>query len=89
MNIFIGNLNYKVQEEEIQNLLEQFGEVASVKIITDRETGRSKGFGFIEMNNDDEAKHAIEELKDYEVQGRKLVINEAYPKEDRPRRPRY
>jgi RNA recognition motif-containing protein len=92
MNIYLGNLNYKVQEGELQELLEQFGEVTSVKVITDRETGRSKGFGFAEMSDDAAASRAIEELNGADFGERTLVIKEARPREERPsfsRRPRY
>ncbi len=80
MNIFIGNLNYKVREEQIGNLLSEFGDVRSVKIVMDRETGRSKGFGFVEMSNDAEASAAIKELNGSEFEGRTMVVNEARPR---------
>ncbi len=80
MNIYIGNLNYGVKENELQTLLEGFGSVDSVKIIMDRETGRSKGFGFIEMPNEEEARRAIEELAGKEFAGRTIVIKEARPR---------
>ena len=80
MNIYIGNLNYGVKENELQTLLEGFGSVDSVKIIMDRETGRSKGFGFIEMPNEEEARLAIEELAGKEFAGRTVVIKEARPR---------
>ena len=63
MNIYIGNLNYRVKEADLQQVIEEYGAVESVKIIKDRETGKSKGFAFIEMNNDAQAKQAIEDLK--------------------------
>lgn len=80
MNIYIGNLNYGVKENDLQTLLEGFGSVDSVKIIMDRETGRSKGFGFIEMPNEEEARRAIEELARKEFAGRTVVIKEARPR---------
>ena len=80
MNIYIGNLNYGVKENELQTLLEGFGSVDSVTIIMDRETGRSKGFGFIEMPNEKEARRAIEELAGKEFAGRTVVIKEARPR---------
>lgn len=80
MNIFIGNLNYKVREEQIGDLLSEFGDVRSVKIVMDRETGRSKGFGFVEMSNDAEASAAIKELNGSEFEGRTMVVNEARPR---------
>lgn len=83
MNIYVGNLSYGLSEEELKELFENYGSVDSVKIIKDRETGRSKGFGFIEMPNDDEAKTAIEQLNDTEVQSRNLRVNEARPRPER------
>ncbi len=80
MNIFIGNLNYRVREEQLGDLLSEFGDVRSVKIIMDRETGRSKGFGFVEMANDAEAAAAIKELNGSEFEGRNMVVNEARPR---------
>lgn len=80
MNIYIGNLNYRVQEEDLKQVMEEYGVVDSVKIIKDRETGRSKGFGFVEMANDDDAKKAIEELNEAEYEGRQMVVKEARPK---------
>ncbi|MDR9397685.1 RNA-binding protein [Salibacter sp.] len=85
MNIFVANLNFKLQEDELLDLFENFGEVSSAKIIIDRETGRSKGFGFVEMDNDDEANSAIADLNGQEVHGREMVVKQA---EDRPRRER-
>lgn len=80
MNIYIGNLNFKIKESSLQEKLEEFGEVISARIIKDRETGRSKGFGFVEMANDDEARRAIETLNDTEFEGRKMIIKEALPR---------
>ncbi len=74
MNICVGNLNYRVKENDLQQALEDYGTVRSVKIIKDRETGKSKGFGFIEMPNDAEATKVISELNGTEFQGRQLVI---------------
>jgi RNA recognition motif-containing protein len=79
MNIYVGNLNYKVREEEIESLFAEYGEVGSVKIIKDRETGRSKGFAFVEMANDEEGQQAIKALNDSEFLQRNLVVNEARP----------
>jgi len=79
MNIYVGNLNYSLQEEELKEAFAEYGEVASVKIIKDKVTGRSKGFGFIEMDNDDEANNAIQELNGVEVKGRSLKVNQAKP----------
>jgi len=85
MQIYVGNMSYGTTEDSLRNLFSGFGDVESVKIITDRETGRAKGFGFITMNNDDEAKKAIEELNDKEFEGRNLRVNEAKPREPRQR----
>lgn len=83
MNIFISNLNYSVVESELQALFENYGIVDSVKIVTDRETGRSRGFGFIEMPNDDEAKNGIEALNQFEYKGRFLNVTESRPREEK------
>jgi len=80
MNIYIGNLNYRVREDDLKQVLEEYGDVDSVKIIKDRETGRSKGFAFAEMPNDADARKAIEELDQAEFQGRQMVVKEARPK---------
>ena len=86
MQIYVGNMNYRTTEETLEGLFSQYGEVQSVKIITDRETGRAKGFAFITMDDDAAAKTAIEELNEKEFEGRTLRINEAKPREERPRR---
>ena len=89
MNIYVGNLPYSTTREDLEALFGEFGAVQAARVVMDRETGRSKGFGFVEM--DDEAgKTAIEKLNGSEIGGRKAVINEARPREDRPRtfRPR-
>lgn len=80
MNIYIGNLNYAVGEDQLQGVMEDFGAVNSVKIIVDRETGRSKGFGFVEMDNEEDARRAIEELNGAEFEGRTMVVKEARPR---------
>jgi RNA recognition motif-containing protein len=80
MNIYVGNLSFKVSESELEELFKEFGTVDSVKIITDKFSGRSKGFGFITMENDDEAKKAIEELNGTTFKERDLTVNEARPK---------
>jgi len=77
MNIYIGNLHYNVNEEELKEIFKKYGEVMSVIIITDKYTGRSKGFGFIEMLNDEEANKAIENLNGTEIHGRKINVNQA------------
>jgi RNA recognition motif-containing protein len=80
MNIYIGNLSYGVKEQELQKVMEDYGAVKSVKIIKDRETGRSKGFAFCEMENDDEAKKAIDQLNGAEYSGRPMVVKQALPR---------
>ena len=79
MNIFVARLSYGTTADELRSLFEPFGELDSVKIIMDRETGRSKGYGFVEMSNDDEAKAAIEQLNGTELEGREIVVKEANP----------
>lgn len=80
MNIFVGNLNYSITEDDLKEIFEEYGELNSVKLITDKFTGRSKGFGFVEMPDADEAKKAIEELNGAEVEGRSMVVNESIEK---------
>jgi RNA recognition motif-containing protein len=77
MNIYIGNLHYNVNEEELKEIFKEYGEVMSVIIITDKYTGRSKGFGFIEMRNDEEANKAINNLNGTEIRGRIIKVNQA------------
>lgn len=86
MNIYVGNLSYRMNDGELREVFESFGEVSSARIINDRETGRSKGFGFVEMPDDNAANEAIEALNGKEVSGRNLRVNEARPRE--PRQPR-
>lgn len=83
MNIFVASLDYAVQEEELRGAFEAFGEVSSVKIITDRETGRSKGFGFVEMPVDEEGTQAIEALNGSSLHGRDMAVKEARPQSER------
>jgi cold-inducible RNA-binding protein len=83
--LFVGGLPYSVTDDELQELFAPFGTIASAKVIIDRETNRSKGFGFVEMENDDEAKAAIAEMHDKEIGGRKIAVNEARPQERRER----
>ena len=80
MNIYVGNLNYRVREEDLRHVMEEYGTVDSVKIIKDRDTGRSKGFGFVEMPDDEDASKAISELNEAEFEGRQMVVKEALPK---------
>lgn len=82
--LYIGNLAYSATEESISEIFNQHGSVASCKLITDRETGRSKGFGFVEMSTEDEAQNAISGLDGTQVDGRQMRVSEARPKEDRP-----
>ena len=83
MNIYVGSLHFKMNEAELRELFEEFGEVASAKIIFDKYSGKSKGFGFVEMPNEAEAKKAIEELNGAEIQGRKIIVNESIERTDR------
>ena len=80
MNLYLGNLSFKITEEELQEIFSEFGAVKSIKIITDRETGRSRGFGFAEFENREDAEKAITELSGKEILGRALTINESRPK---------
>jgi len=90
MNIYVGNLHYGVTEDELRELFEEYGEVMSVKIITDKYSGRSKGYGFVEMSNNNEAKKAIENLNEADVKGRNIRVNQAREREDDTRnRTRY
>jgi RNA recognition motif-containing protein len=81
MNIFVGNINYKLTNEGLEQLFSPFGSVSSARVIMDRMTGRSKGFGFVEMPNDEEAQKAISSLHETEVMGRKLIASEAKPQQ--------
>jgi len=83
MNIFVAKLNFDTQESDLREAFEAFGAVDSVKIIMDKFTGRSKGFGFVEMDNDDEAQAAIDDLNDQEFDGRTIVVKKAEPRENR------
>lgn len=87
INIYVGNLSFQSTEEELHSLFSGHGEVSKVSIITDRDSGRSKGFAFVEMPDSAAAQKAIDALNDYELKGRKLRVNEAKPREERPRRP--
>ncbi len=82
--LYVGNLSYKVGSPELEQLFSQFGMVQSAQVISDRETGRSKGFGFVEMDTEAEAEEAIRALHDQEHNGRRLTVNEARPREPRP-----
>ncbi|NQT35094.1 RNA-binding protein [bacterium] len=91
MNIYVGNLSFNVTEEDLKGVFTEFGEVVSVNVITDRYTGKSKGFGFIEMPNQAEAEAAIKELNESPLQDRNIIVNQARPRAERPpqRKPRY
>ena len=90
MNIYVGNLPYGVSEEELRSTFANFGEVATVNLITDKFTGQSKGFAFVEMPSNAEADQAIKALNDSMLKGRKIKVNQAKPRSERPaRRPRY
>ncbi|HKE27932.1 MAG TPA: RNA-binding protein [Bryobacteraceae bacterium] len=82
-NIFVGNLSYDSTEEAVRGLFERYGAVNSARIMTDRETGRSRGFAFVEMENEAEADQAIQALNGYKMEGRALNVNEARPKPER------
>ncbi|MXS71187.1 MULTISPECIES: RNA recognition motif domain-containing protein [Chryseobacterium] len=85
MNIFVSNINYATKEYELHDLFAEFGDVSSAKIVTDRETGRSRGFGFIEMG-DAEGQQAVDALNQKEFNGKVLNVSEAKPREEKPRR---
>ena len=80
MNIYVGNLSWQMTDEDLRSLFEQYGLVTSAKIVKDKVSGRSKGFGFVEMPDDAEAQNALSTLYDSEVLGRKIIVNEAQPK---------
>ena len=82
--LYVGNLTYRMSSSELEQLFSQYGSVQSAEVISDRDTGRSKGFGFVEMSTEAEAKAAIDSLHDQEVDGRRLTVNEARPREPRP-----
>ncbi len=86
MNIYVGNLPFSVSDQDLEAHFAEFGEVSSARVISDRDTGRSKGFGFVEMANQAEAEEAIKQLNGSEMDGRDIRVNEARPREDRPRR---
>ena len=85
MNIYVSNLSFNVQDEDLKEFFTPFGEVSSAKIINDRETGKSRGFGFVEMSDNEAAKKAIADLDGATVEGRAIKVMEAKPKEDKPR----
>ena len=83
MNIYISNLSYAVNDGDLKDLFGEYGEISSAKVITDRETGRSRGFGFVEMADDAQGKKAIDELNGAEYDGKVITVNVAKPREDR------
>lgn len=80
MNIYVGNLSWQMTDEDLRTLFEQYGSVTSAKIVKDKVSGRSKGFGFVEMPDDNESQNALSSLYEQEVLGRKIIVNEAQPK---------
>jgi len=85
LRIYVGNLSWQTDENELRETFAPYGEVVSAQIITDRESGRSRGFAFVEMSNDEEGKAAIEAVNEKEVGGRQLKVNEAKPRTEKPR----
>lgn len=86
MNIYVGNLPYSIDRDQLREIFAAYGEVAAARIVNDRDTGRSKGFGFVEMADNAQAQAAIEALNGSDIGGRKAVVNEARPREERPMR---
>lgn len=85
MNIYISNLNFKVTSEQLEQLFAEYGNVTSAKVINDRETGRSRGFGFVEMSDDSDAQRAIDQLNQTDFQGKTINVSEAKPRAEKPR----
>ena len=86
VKLYVGNLPYSTTDEDLRELFSEYGTIVSTAVISDRDTGRSKGFGFVELEDDAQAKAAIEALNGKDMNGRALVVNEARPREERPRR---
>ncbi len=86
MNLYVGNLSYETSENDLRNVFDEHGTVSKVNVIMDKMTGKSKGFAFIEMENDDEGQKAIEKLNDADLNGRNLKVNLAKPRTERPAR---
>ncbi len=84
MKLYVGNLPYSFTEQDLSDLFKDYAEFISAKLIADRDSGRSKGFGFVEIGSDEEGKKAIEELNKKDIDGREIVVNEARPREERP-----
>ena len=90
MNIYVGNLSYSMTDDDLRALFSEFGEVTSANVIMDKFSGQSKGFGFVEMPQQEDAEAAIKALNDQDVKGRRIKVNQARPKEDRaPRRRKF
>lgn len=89
MKIYVGNLAYSVTDDQLQTAFSEFGEVTSASVISDKFSGQSKGFGFVEMPDNGAAQKAIQSLNGTPLSGRNVKVNEAKPREDRPQRPRY
>ena len=89
MNIYVGSLSYDVTEDEVRDVFSPYGEISSISIIKDKFSGKSKGFGFVEMPNQAEAEEAIKTLNESELKGRNIKVNQAKPKEERPKRRAY
>jgi RNA recognition motif-containing protein len=85
MNIYVGNLSFDVSEDDLRQVFESHGEVTSTKIIMDRETGKSRGFAFVEMSDDAQAQTAINDVNGMDLKGRELKVNQARPRDDAPR----
>ncbi len=85
MNIYVGNLSFDVSEDDLRQVFESHGEVTSTKIIMDRETGKSRGFAFVEMSDDAQAQAAINDVNGMDLKGRELRVNQARPRDDAPR----
>lgn len=86
MNIYVSNLSYAIDDADLKTLFEEYGEISSAKVITDRETGRSRGFGFVEMSDNEAAQKAVTELDQAEYDGKVIRVSEARPKTDAPRK---
>ncbi|WLQ12699.1 RNA-binding protein [Hahella aquimaris] len=86
MNIYVGNLSYQVTEDDLREVFAAYGDISSVNIIRDRDTGQSKGFGFVEMSDHGQAEEAIQKLNESNLKGRNMKVNEARPREEKPKR---
>lgn len=86
MNIYVGNLSYQVTDEELRAAFENYGEVSSARVIMDKFSNRSKGFGFVEMTREEDAETAIKEMNDSDLKGRQITVNQARPRNEGPRR---